>query len=102
MANVLWVGSDKSVLLSGLTGNGDYLNAAAVTWTLTTSAGVTVATGSLAYTAASDGDYAGVIEDAVTSTLTAGQRYYLRVDISQGDFQDARKLEVWAAYRGET
>ena len=59
---------------------GDYLDAATVTWTLYQSDKTTVvSTGSLSYTTGSNGDYLGVIPATVTTGLTVGSTYYVKV-----------------------
>lgn len=104
MADTIYIGSDHTITLEGLTGNGVYLNAATVTYALKTSAGTTVTngTGSLTYTAASNGDYTGTIESTVTSTLTDGALYRLEITITESPYNDFRRLDLWATYRGET
>lgn len=80
---------------------GTYLNAAVVTWALKDAAGVLVTggTGTLAYVAASNGNYLGVIQSTVTALLTVGQTYYLETTLVQGDFNAFRRLPFQARYR---
>ena len=84
--DVLPIGSGKDVLFSGMTNRatGAAINDGTATWEVWTAtlAGATYspgeavagASGSLAYVAASDGDYRGTIPDTVTADLTAEAR----------------------------
>lgn len=101
MATV-YIGCDHAFTMTGLQDNtGAYLNAATVTYTIYTAAGVAVTngTGTLSYVAASNGNYAGTIESTVTSTLTQGNDYYADVPISQSTLNDFRRYVFIAEYR---
>lgn len=107
--SLIYVGSDFRVTWTGATGTTAAgvttpLNAATITYTLADSTGETVSggTGTLAYLAGSSGDYAAVIEDAVTSLLTPGSTYTLDLVLVEGEFDDARRLTLRAARRGPT
>lgn len=77
-------------------------NSATITYALKTAAGVAVSggTGTLDYISGSSGDYIGVIESTVTSTLTAGAQYVLETTFVQGNYNDFRVTKYRAAYRG--
>lgn len=63
---------------------GDYLNAATTkTWAITDAAGAAVASGTLAYTAASNGDYTATIDAADFEDLAPGARYRIDVVLAQ-------------------
>lgn len=74
------IGSDRTVLLSGLYDNvsAAYQNDATVTGVLSQS-GTTVYSFSLSYVSSSDGNYRGTIPATTTADLVAGQRYTVRV-----------------------
>jgi hypothetical protein len=84
-----------------------YIDDATVTWALFEGrardggAAVDNGTGSLAYTAASDGDYLGQIPAAVTATLAAGDWYTVRYTFTSGGITDVRHREWVALYRAE-
>ena len=114
----LYINEDSKVTVEGLSYTTDagvttYLNAATVTYTLTDTVGTTTVggmtvpgttitggTGTLSYIAASNGNYTGTIDKAVTSLLTAGAKYYLYVPISEGGRDGFRRLELVAEFRG--
>lgn len=109
MANQLGISADGTISLTGLSyetaaGVVTYLNAATVTYSLKTAAEAAVSggTGTLSYTAATNGNYQGSIESTVTSTLTAGTMYLLDVTVVEGTRNDFRRLEVYVGYRGGT
>lgn len=107
----LAVGSDLNVTWDGATAPaGTYLNAATVTYALTLADGATQATctavaggtGTLSYVAASNGNYLGVIESTVSALLAAGTLYYIWLTFVQGAYNDLRRVEAYAQYRGES
>ena len=104
MPNVLYIGSDTTLTLTGLSAGGSYLNSATVTYAIKTAAGaaVTGGTGSYSYTAASNGDYTATVESTVTDDLTDGALYYVEVTISSGSYQDFRRIPHRACYRTDT
>ena len=83
MSDELLVGNDNSIRVRGLknTDTGSYMNACTTaTWELRTAAdggGTQVSSGSMAYVAASNGEWLGGIDDAVS--LTVGTEYWLTV-----------------------
>lgn len=95
----IYIAADMALSWEGAKGGGSYLNAATVTWTLTTYTGTSVSTGSLSYTTASNGDYTGTIPSSVTSGLTLDSAYYLYLAFSQGGFDDERRIPCKAVYR---
>lgn len=98
----LFIGCDKTVTMTGLldADTGSYLNAATLAWVLTNAAGTIVATGTLAYVAASNGNYKGVIDGAtVTSTLTEGAIYTFTLTGIQTTFDDQRTVPLIAKRR---
>lgn len=97
----LYVGADMDIGYSGAVpaAGGSYLTSGTCTWVLKNSAGATVASGSLSYVAASNGNYLGVMESTVTSTLTADDPYTLTITFVQGSYNDERVIPLRAAYR---
>jgi hypothetical protein len=94
------IGGDYALALTGLTGGGSYLNSATVTYELKAPSGTVVGSGTLAYTAASNGNYTATIESTVTGGLVATFRYRLCVTIAQSTFNDYREASVSAYLRG--
>ncbi len=105
MADTITLNSDKTLELSGArdAATGSFLNAATVTYGLYTSAGVLVpsGTGTLTYVAASDGNYRGVIESTVTSTLTTGQAYYALITLVQSAYDFQTRIDFQAVAPGQ-
>lgn len=95
----IFIAADHDLAYSGAAGSGSYLNAATITWALKNAAGTTLASGSLTYTASSNGNYTGVVQSTDTSGLTAGLLYYLEITFTQGLYQDFRRLTRKATYR---
>lgn len=93
------IGSDEVVTLTGLLDNvtGSYQNAATVNGYLYDSAGTQVTTFTLSYVAASTGNYRGTLTSAVTSLLTVGNEYKIKVSATQGGFV----LELWEVHLAE-
>ena len=81
---LLLVNNDNDVELKELSDrrDGEVINDATVTYTLKTTGGATVTTGSLTYVADSSGSYRGTIESSVS--LTAEQEYRLTVTAVHG------------------
>ncbi len=100
----LWIGEDLNVALTGLVDavSGSYLNTATVTFALKEDSGTAVAggTGTCAYVSASDGNYRGILDSAITATLTAGQQYRVEITFDQSNYEGFRRLEYVAQYRG--
>ena len=100
-SNIIPIGADASIAYSGAQDlDGNYLNAATVTYALKTVTGTTVTSGTLAYLGGSNGNYRATMQSTVTSTMTPGAEYRLEITFAQGDFDDFRRLPVWAQYRG--
>lgn len=103
MTEYIPIGGDCDVTYDGAqprTG-GSYLNSGTCTYALKDADGNAVAsgTGTLSYVAASDGNYLGVIDAAVTATLTPDAWYYVEITFSQGGYNDFRRLKRQARYR---
>lgn len=94
------IGDDFTLRLNGMrdpdAAAGVYLTTATVTFELFTAAGVSVSSGSLSYTAASNGNYRGVIESTVTDTLTSGGLYYVIFVLVQGAYNWTDRLDLVA------
>ena len=109
MSAVIYINEDRKAVITGLSYETDagatvYLNAATITYTLKTAAGVAVAggTGTLDKVASIDGKYTGIIESTVTALLTHGGKYLLQVPIVEWTKNGWRELEVRALKRGST
>lgn len=99
------IGADFDLWYEGaqLRAGGPYLNAGACTWALRAAGSSTgLATGSLAYTAASNGNYLGYIPAATTAGLTADADYDVVLTFTSGGITDARTLTFKARKRGRT
>lgn len=94
------INSDYLLMLSGLSAGGVALNAATVSYALKNAAGTTIGSGSLAYLAATDGDYSATVPASTTALLVEGQLYTFFVTITQGGYTDHRSLNVRAYLRG--
>jgi hypothetical protein len=88
-----------TVSWTGARAAGNWLNSATVTWSLEEFDGTEVATGSLDYTAASNGNYTGTISDSITGMLTLDSYYYLYLTLVQGGYNGKRRLACKAEYR---
>lgn len=102
--SVLWVLNDNLLRMEGLRdANGAYQNSATVSLiSLTDKAGVTV-TGitlplTLAYVAASNGEYRATIQD--TAALIDGQSYVGVVTVDSGGLQSRMRIDATAQIRG--
>lgn len=82
---------------------GEFVNNATLTWTLKDTDDTTTisgGTGSITYVTDSDGTYIGSIPAAVTTLLTYGNIYYLRIAGSvSGTAQDLERIAIPAVYR---
>ena len=101
------IGGDFDLFVTGWSrrDTGAYLNSATVTYALYASdmtTAVSGGTGTLAYVAASDGNYLGRVESTVTATLTPGAIYWAKVVATNGTYDDTRWLDFWADRRGRT
>lgn len=101
---VLLVQNDQTVEVLGLQDqvSGSYQNAATVTARIKTMAGVDV-TGvtwpiTLAYVAASSGNYRGTFEAA--ASLSPGLRYIVEISAAQSGLEGFWHQDVTAQYRG--
>lgn len=99
-------GSDYYVRYEGARDavSGSYLNSGTVTYAMYYTAddsAVSGGTGSLSYTAASNGDYLGVVESTVTSTLAIGVQVYIIITFSQSAYNDVRRVDETVQAPGE-
>jgi hypothetical protein len=81
----------------------NYLNAATLTMRLYDALDVCVSgvdPVTLAYVAASDGAYLGVLQSTVSATLIAGAYYRVKADLVQGGIVDHSEWDVQAVYSG--
>lgn len=89
------IGSTATPMVEGLWNEDDdvVVNDATGNWTLKDSGGSTVATGAMAYVAASVGNYEGTILNTDTAGLTENGVYYLEIVLTSGSsvakFRDA-------------
>jgi len=111
----LYIGSGKLIRFNGMQDQdtGAYLNSGwTATWELWTAqldaagrpaplAAVPGASGPMPYTAASDGNYEGLIGAAVTGGLTAFARYFVKGTFTNGASTDTRWLLAEARLRGQ-
>jgi hypothetical protein len=99
--SALFIGADMNVSYSGasIASTGAYLNSGTCTYVLRDEDGATVGTGTLPYVAASDGEYAGVIQSTVTATLDEDAAYTLTITFVSGSYNDERDIPLRAAYR---
>ncbi len=79
------------------------LDTGTCTFTLTTAAGVPVpgGSGTCAYVGGTNGNYRGILDAAITGTLTLGAEYRIVQVFVQGGYNDQRTLRRRAADRGE-
>ena len=99
----IYINNDTYVTISGLQNgsNSSYFNGATVTMTLKDLAGSDVSgvawPVSLSYEAASNGNYNGVVDKAVS--LTHGNMYFLEVTAAQDGIDAFWRIPMVAAYR---
>lgn len=100
----LYIGADHTLTLTGMSDGANYLNAATTkSWSLKlASTGAEVASGSLAYVAASNGNYSGELPSTETADLTEDTEYWIDITFVEGSFNDFRRLVRVAKYRRET
>jgi hypothetical protein len=109
-SDYIHAGCDNDVLLEGATNadTGNYMNAATVTFTLYKSivgsevsgdavAGAT--TIAMAYVAASNGNYLGIIQSTVA--LVVGDYYWIVVDYAQGGIVGKKRWQVQVVDEGK-
>lgn len=78
--------------------DGTYLNSGTCTYALYENSNgalgdaVSGGTGTLSYIAASNGNYRGIIDAAVTGALTPGRTYWAVITFVQGNYNDERTL----------
>lgn len=112
----LYIASDMDVTLTGasVAATGAFLNAGTVTFSLLSAgirqvSGRLVASGSetvlsgptaMAYIAASDGNYRGVMPSTVTALLTDRTYYYVDIVYTDGNYDVKFRLTCLAQYLG--
>jgi hypothetical protein len=104
MSSYLRIGEDNNVLLENCANEytGAYLNAATVSAQLRTSSGTPIGSSvTMTYQTGTNGHYLGVIDRAVTATLTDGTLYYVDITITSGLYDGFRRLERYAQYHRE-
>ena len=97
------ISEDLTVAIEGLRDGYDdsYLNSATVSAQLKDYSGDNVGSSvTLSYQAATDGNYKGVIDAAVTALMTESHTYYIEITITSGDYNGFRKLVGTAQYHG--
>ena len=99
----LLIGCDVYIKYTGARDavTGAYLNSGTCTYSLENLDGTVIAggTGSLSYTSASDGDYLGVIDAAVTALLTEDEKYKVVITFSSSGYDDVQYVESVAKKR---
>jgi len=100
----LYIDSDNLIRWDKLVNaaDGSYANAATMTFTLKTVAGVAVSGASavsMPYVGNSNGRYQGILESSVS--LAVGYRYYLEVTVAQSGVNGFRRIQCIAQYRGD-
>jgi hypothetical protein len=104
-ANRIDIGNDSDLTLTGLRHGSTYLNAASVTcqpYNLATGSAVAVGSAvTLAYVAASSGNYAGVLESSVIDAgFAVDDPYRLDFAASEAGYNGAWSLEGVVGRRG--
>lgn len=76
------------------------LTSGTCTFALKTSDGTAVSGGTGSLTHVASGSYLGILDSAITSTLTDGAQYRIEITFSQGNYNDFRRVIDVARYRG--
>lgn len=100
-AQTLYINADNLIRYdrARLASTDAYVNAGTSTWTLRDAALASLATGSLAYVASTNGRWHGAIDKTDTDTLTEGETYYVDITLDNGSgAEDFRRVECVAAY----
>lgn len=100
----IYIAADHAVTYESAYAGGSYLNSGTCTFVLKDADGATVAStsGAASYVAASNGNYAGVIESTALGSLTVGALYYLEITFAQSSYNDFRRIPLKAQYREKT
>jgi hypothetical protein len=98
VANFLDIATDNRLTLTALTGDGDPLEAATVTYELKTRGGVLVAGGSGTLAHDAGGTYTGVIDAAVTALLAEGTVYHVWLVAVEGGYKKTWRMDATARY----
>ena len=105
VVSVLYIGCDNTVFYRGAQDkDGNYLNDGTGTYVVKDGSDAAVAggSGSLAYVAASNGNYEDVLDRTVTALLTPDAMYYVEITFAEGEDDDFRRIPYRAVYRGAT
>ena len=96
----IYINEDNLVAWDAMADGTDssFVNDATVTYNLTDTGGTSMATGSLAYVAASSGKYQGTIQKSDAANLAAGTQYVLEVIAASSGRDGFRRLPVVARY----
>lgn len=99
----IYIGNDTDLKATGMQdeNSGTYLNSLTISWSLVDGSGTQVSGGSgtLAYVAASNGNYFGVMDAAVTSLLTLGATYTLIMTVTGGGYDRKDYIDHQAIHR---
>lgn len=104
MAFEIPIGVTSDITLTGMTGNGSYLNAGTGNWTLYLTGNATAnATGNFSYVAASDGNYTSPLYANVTANYTEGQLLTMFVNFQESSptYVTLRRINCTAVYQEE-
>lgn len=106
MALTLWMESDNTTTMTGLTGAGAYLNAAVVTWKITRVNSTTAiggASGTMTYDTASNGDYSEEIDATVVNTTDFEncKLYWWWFTAEEGAFKKTWRCDAVTKYPDE-
>ena len=98
----VYINADNDLVVTGLSvaATAAYLNSATVTAQLKDSALANITGGdvTLAYVAASNGNYLGALPSTIV--ITDGQRLWCDLTIVSGSYNDFRRVPCVARYRG--
>ena len=101
----LWIGSDNSVSVTGLTNEvtGAYINDATATFTLCDQNGTNLVEDEpMPYVAGSNGNYRGIITDTISVSCGRDELYCVKVTIDAGpSYRDYREMSCCAMVRDE-
>jgi hypothetical protein len=102
MASSIFISADATLSYSTATGGGSALTTGTCTYAIKDSTGATVAggTGTLSHTSA--GTYTGTIESTITALLSQKQFYFIEITFAQSPYNDFRRIQYLADYRGES
>ena len=95
------IGGDMDIGYEGAKASrtGAYLNSGTCTYEVFDSVGTSLATGTLDYEAASNGNYYGAIPSTVTDPMTEGDFYTVVITFVDGSYNDVRYITEPAVRR---